>query len=108
MRAGCDWVTHGREISVAVRRKGLHVIAKIIDDICELISSACWWIIATRWGGSAIVSAAASGEEQHRRDRKHPQFVEESPLSQLRSGGSAAHRMLSFRETIPTASGAPP
>jgi hypothetical protein len=53
---------HG-EITVAVGGGCLHVIAKKIDDICELVGSACWWIIRCT-SATAVPSAAASRGKQ--------------------------------------------
>src|SRR5215467_1872958 len=102
---GTYWAAAGDGGQIAgcpVHRNGSNLGRTGINNIGKLICCAAtrWRIIATRWGGRAIVSAAASGEEQHRRDRKHPQFVEESPLSQLRSGGSAAHVMSPFDKQL--------
>src|SRR4029079_3390345 len=61
--AGRNWLAHHGEITVAVGGTSLQLIGSKIDDICELVGPACWWII--RWiirctSATVVPPAAAS------------------------------------------------
>ena len=56
MRADRNGVPNHGEIAIAVRGEGLHVIAKIIHDIGELVARGGWWI---RRRAAAIVTVTS-------------------------------------------------
>ena len=62
MRTDCNGIPNHGELAVAVRGERLHVVAKIIHNICELVARGGWWI---RRRAAAIVITATSEEHDY-------------------------------------------